>query len=111
MGFAEELRWFYTVVGCLAEVSDESADTPRLCFRSERIELRLDLVAGPQLDPTGHPVKLAVPSLEEAAEMLDERGVVHQHLTGITWAASRLSATDPGGNRVEFQQQWPDEPL
>ncbi len=110
-GLDEELRWFYTAIGCLDEVSDGLADMDRLCFRSEGIELRLRLVACPRIDPTGHAVKLAVPSLSEAAELLDERGLPYECLTGITWADSRLATNDPAGNRVELKQQWPGEPL
>ncbi len=110
-GLVDDLRWFYGVVGCLDEVTEEESDASRLRFRSERIELQIRLVANPKIDSTGYPVTLAVPSLEEAAELLDEHKVAYQPLTGITWADFRLAANDPSGNRVELKQQWPDEPL
>ena len=106
---ADKLRWFYTEVGGLDEVPGEDGDEPRLRFRSERIELQIHLLENPEMDWAGPPVTLAVDSLEETAELLDETKTPYQLLTGVLWTDRRLAVNDPAGNRVELKQHWPDE--
>ena len=111
VGLGEALRWFYGCVGYLDEVAPGSAERPAILFRSARIELRVYLVPNPQTDPVGFPVVLAVESLEEVAEALDERSVQHERIKGTRWADVRLETSDPGGNRVEFIRHTPVGPL
>jgi catechol 2,3-dioxygenase-like lactoylglutathione lyase family enzyme len=51
-------------------------------------------------------VTIAVPSLAEAVQRLDERSVAYERLTGILFTDRRLQVLDPAGNRVEFKQEW-----
>ena len=111
IGLGEALRWFYGCVGYLDEVAPGSTEGTAILFRSARIELRIFLVANPQTDPVGFPVVLAVESLEEVAEALDERSVQYERITETHWADIRLETSDPGGNKVEFMRHTPVGPL
>lgn len=102
----EPLRWFYSEVGCLDGVSG-SGDGLQLCFKSSRIYLRIRLVKSPRVNPTGFPLILAVPTLLEAVEKLEERGFGVEWFHGIDWADRRIATHDPAGNRVELKRDWP----
>lgn len=107
IGLADALRWFYVEVGGLEDSGSKSPNDSLLCFRSGGLELRIRLVADPRVDTTGHPLVLAVPSLELAAEQLEERSVACEMVSGISWADGRLATNDPAGNRVELKREWP----
>ena len=111
IGLGEALRWFYGCVGCLDEIPPHSTSRPVVLFRSARIELRVYLVDNPQVDSAGFPVVLAVESLEETAELLDERSVQYERITATHWGDVRLETSDPGGNRVDFVRHTPVGPL
>ena len=106
-GFAEDLRWFYGEVAGLEEVPGDSQAPPHLCFRSARLELRVWHVDKPRVDPIAIRVTLAVPSLAEAAEDLEERSIAYARLSGIMFTDRRLMTHDPAGNAVILKQEWP----
>lgn len=102
-----ELVWFYTEVGRLDRVAGQAEEPSRLCFRSAQLELRIRIVNGPRVDRVARRLTLAVPSLVEAAELLEERSVPYVRLTGLWFTDCRLSTCDPAGHRVELKQEWP----
>ncbi len=106
LGLEETLRWFYGEVGQLDEVTDDGDEWSRLRFKSERIELRVHMVASPTIEGVARRVTIAVPSLSEAAEQLAERRVAFDRISGMTSTSRRIQALDPAGNRVEFKQEW-----
>jgi hypothetical protein len=116
IGLEEALRWFYIDVAGLDEIdpnrdrnSDDCDSTLR--FRTSLQEVKIRLVPNPVVESAGFPIVIAVPSLEEAAEMLEERSVAFETLSGISWPDRRLSTSDPAGNRVELKRDWPYDPL
>lgn len=103
----DDLRWFYGEVAELEEVGVDADDPVGLCFRSERIKLRIRIVATPKIDPVATRVTIAVGDLQVAAERLAERKIACELLTGISFTDRRLQALDPAGNRVELKQVFP----
>jgi hypothetical protein len=106
-GSEEELVWFYTEVGRLDRAADDGEDAPDLCFQSARLELRIRFVDGPRVDPLTRRLTIVVPSLAEAAELLEERSIPFARLSGIGYTDRRLGTSDPAGHRVELKQGWP----
>ena len=111
LGSEDALRWFYGEVGGLESAPAEDTDTMRLCFKSVRLELQIDLVEQTRVDPVGRRVTLFVQSLDDAAAKLDQRSVPYKRLSGMMFADRRLGTRDPAGNRVELKQGWPNAPL
>lgn len=105
-GAADGLRWFYGEV-CLLDEVDASVGGAKLVYRSGRIELRIHLLGSPVVEPVDCRVGILVPELSEATELLEERRVGYDTLSGLTWTDQRISLLDPGGNRVELRQYWP----
>ncbi len=103
----DKLVWFYTEVGRLDRVVDEREEPSRLCFGSAGLELRIRIVDTPRIDPLPRRLTLAVPSLAQAAELLEERRVRYVRLSGLWFTDSRLATLDPAGHRVELKQEWP----
>ena len=110
-GMEAALRWFYGDVGGLELASSGPEGFGRLCFNSGRLELSIDLVERPRVDPVATRLTILVPSLEEAAAMLDEHSVRYQRISGVMFTDRRLAMLDPAGNRVEFKQEWPYAPI
>lgn len=108
---AEDVRQFYMEIALLDEVPCSDADPPWLCFISERIELRVALLDTPQIEPVACRVTIAVSSLAEAAELLEERRVPFESLSGLSFTDRRLETHDPAGNRVALKQAWPGGPF
>ncbi len=104
-GLEDALRWFYGEVAVLDEVPWPIEDSAGLCFRSERIELRLHCVDNPRIVAVATRVTIAVPSLSLAAEQLDERRVSYERLSGLSVTDRCLQALDPAGNRAELRQE------
>ncbi len=102
----EEMRWFYGEVALLDEVH-ASSTVDRLVFKSARIELRIRLRDHPKVEAIDCRVAILVPSLPGTVDLLDDRKVPYDSLSGLRWTDRRLSLLDPGGNRVEFHQYWP----
>ena len=98
-------------VGGLEPAPTEPDSADRLCFNSGRLELSIDLVEQPMIEPVATRVTILVPSLDEAAAMLDEHSVRYQRISGITFTDRRLVTVDPVGNRVELKQEWPYAPI
>ncbi len=111
IGLAEDIRRFYTEIALLDELPRSEADPPRLCFKSERIELRIALLERPWIEPVACRVMIAVPSLAETAELLEECGTPYERLSGLSFTDRRLEMHDPAGNRVALKQAWPSGPF
>ena len=110
-GIEEALRWFYGEIGGLEPVPPDPDSVGRLCFKSGRLELSINLVAQPRIEPVATRVTILVPSLDEAAAMLDEHLLRYQRISGIMFTDRRLAVLDPAGNRVELKQEWPYAPI
>jgi hypothetical protein len=104
-GREDELRWFYGQVAKLEELAAGEGSFP-LRFRSEAIELRIQLLQAPRIDPIAVRVTIAVPALAAACELLEERRIEYQRVTGITHTDRRMQVPDPAGNLVELKQDW-----
>lgn len=111
MRLADDVRRFYTEIAMLDEVHSSETDPPRLCFKSERIELRVALVDKPWIEPVACRVMITVPSLEDTAELLEECGIPYEPLSGLSFTDRRLELHDPAGNRVALKQAWPGGPF
>ena len=111
LGLEDELRWFYGEVAMLEERPDDASGLDPLCFKSERIELRIQLLDTPHVDPVVCRVTIAVPSLDEAAELLADRRRHFEKLTGVLFSDRRLDTLDPAGNRVMLKQHYPSGAL
>ncbi len=106
---AEELRWFYGELLGLPAVAGSVVDGLR--FRSDRLHLHIRLCHEPLVEPIAVRAVLLVPSLSAAAEVLTQREISFQRVSGLDATDRRLSLLDPGGNRVELKQAWPVAPL
>lgn len=110
-GLDDELRWFY---GEIAELEERPADAtmgPGICFRSERIELRIRFSPEPRIESVDCRVIVGVSSIDEAADRLSERKTPFQRLSGLAGSDRRIQVLDPAGNRVELRLAHPDIPL
>lgn len=107
LGCEEELRWFYGELAGLDEQPPEGDDGTLLRFRDAEWEVRITLTAEPKTEATAERVTLAVASLFEAKEMLIERKIRFEQISGTTWTDRRLSVLDPAGNRVGIKRYWP----
>ncbi len=118
IGLAEALRWFYVEVAGLEEIdldavseAESNGGPSVLRFRTNQQEVKIRLVANPVVESSGFPIVIAVPSLKEAADFLEERSVAFETLSGTSWPDRRLATNDPAGNRVELKREWPYDPL
>lgn len=100
------LQWFYGEVAKLDPVPGDGRPQTMLCFRSCRLELRVRIVEEPDIDPIASRAVIAVPSLEEAVEQLEERKVPYERLTGLAYTDRRIAVRDVAGNRIELKQEW-----
>ena len=75
LGIEPALRWFFGEVCGLEEITGTYPSGVQLLFRSARLELRIRCVDRPQVDSVNRRMTIAVSSLREAAERLDEQGV------------------------------------
>ena len=110
-GLDDDLRWFYGEVAGLEEKAQTDPESPVLCFKSARIELRLTSVDRPHIETETYRITLLVESLNEAIELLEERSVAYERLTGIGFTDRRVGTRDPAGNRIILKQHWPHAPL
>lgn len=110
-GIDDELRWFYGEIAELEERPVEGPAGPGLCFRSERIELRIRFVEDPQIEAVACRVIVSVSQMAEATERLEERKVPFQQLSGLGWSDRRIQVLDPAGNRTELKQAYSGPPL
>lgn len=101
----DRIRWFYAEVLLLDEMGPTDGPSDRLCFKSERIELRIQLMADPRIDGIGVSVTIAVDSLEQVEEVLLENKMLVEKISGMSWTDVRLHTLDPSGNRVELRKQ------
>ena len=108
---ADNLRWFYTAVGALEEAPAPVPDGADVAFRSARIELRIKLVRDPRVDPARRRLTLAIPTLEDAANLLEERSYRYTWEHALEWSGRRIRLHDPAGHLVELKQEWPFGPL
>jgi len=102
-----DLRWFYGELATLDELAGAAEPGRRMVFKSLRIELRIQLRQEPKVDPIDCRVAVRVPSLDDVIELLTERKIEFQPISGLRWTDRRISLLDPGGNRVELRQDWP----
>jgi len=107
---AQALRWFYTDLAGLEDVTPDDPDPGELCFRSGRIDLTLALTESPTIEDITYRVTIGVPSLESVLALLDEHAMPCETFHGVTWADQRLGVQDPAGNRVWLKQAWPEVP-
>jgi hypothetical protein len=103
----EAMRWFYGELVALDEVAGSYVPGRRLVFRSARIELRVAFVAEPHIDPIDSRVAILVPSLKDVTDVLDDRKVPFEPISGLRWSDRRIAVHDPAGHRIELRQYWP----
>ncbi len=104
----DDVRWFYTEVAGLEDVTDEQGDPEVLRFRSGRIHLCVTLTESPAIEEAAYHVTIAVASLRKTRTLLDERRIPYQTMRGLAWTDRRVGVQDPAGNRVYLKQDWPD---
>ena len=108
---AQELRWFYGELAELDEIPSVPGAETLLRFRSGDLEVRVRLVSDPDVDPMDQRLAIAISSLFGAKQLLEERHIAWEEFRGFGWTDRRLALLDPGGNRVELKQQWPEGPF
>jgi hypothetical protein len=106
-GREERLRWFYGELAELEEVANDRGGASRLCFKSGRIEIHIHMMKDPRIDPIGNRATIAVPSLSDCVEQLEESSTPYERLTGTMFTDRRVQTHDPAGNRVTLKQYWP----
>jgi hypothetical protein len=108
---ADQVIWFYGELCLLkwagAELDVKWQDGDSLTFRADKLELRVELVKDPDVDPTYRRVTLLLPDLEEAKSMMADHRYPFVTVSGINYTDRRLTLLDPAGNRVELKQAWP----
>jgi len=110
-GHADDLRWFYSTVGALEEVGQPLPGVDALTFQSAWIELRICLAPAPRVDPARRRLTLAIPTLEDAANLLGERNYRYVWEHALERSHRRIRLHDPAGHLVELKQEWPFGPL
>lgn len=110
VGLEDALRWFYIEVAGLEEVPSDNG-CPALVFQATQQQIEIRLVSNPGVEAGGFPIVIAVPSLTDASDLLAERSVAFETLSGVSWPDRRLATNDPAGNRVELKREWPYDPL
>ena len=111
LGLDDDHRWFYGEVGVLQECVALPGDGIVTAFRSARVELLIVACESPRIIDVRRRLTLSVPSLEKAAELLDERRYEVTRLSALGWTDRRLRTRDRAGNVVELKQFWPEAPL
>lgn len=107
-GIESELRWFYADFAGLHPVDNPESTKPEgLTFRSDRIELRITILDHPAIESVDCRLTLAMPSLEEAAEMLEDKKYSFQWYRGLSFTDRALILHDPAGNRTMIRRLWP----
>lgn len=103
----EDLRWFYGDLVALDEVGAAGEPGRRLVYKSGRIELRVAFVAEPHVDPIDTRVAILVPSLKEVTDVLDDRKIGFEPVSGLRWSDRCIAVHDPAGHRIELREHWP----
>jgi len=103
----EDLRWFYGDLVALDEVGAACEPGRRLVYKSGRIELRVAFVAEPHVDPIETRVAILVPSLQEVTDVLDDRKIAFETVSGLRWSDRCIAVHDPAGHRIELREHWP----
>ena len=98
------MRWFYGELAALEECPPHPSPNGGLCFKSDRIQLRIRFEPAPFIDNVPVRVAITLSSLEEAAAVLEERKLPYERISGLAFSDRRLHVLDPAGNRVEFRQ-------
>lgn len=106
-GIEDDLRWFYGKVAELEEIGCDQTDGPALCFKSERIELRIRFSQQPRIESIACRLTIGVLSLTEVSERLAERKWDYTLLRGLMFTDRRVETLDPAGNRVTLRRHWP----
>lgn len=101
----ERLIWFYRDLVGLTLVEDP-ANRAFLVFWSARRELRIDLVRQAVVEKVRRRALISVRSLDAVADVLEEEGMAHQRVSGMTATDRRITLPDPAENRVELKQEW-----
>jgi len=106
-GTEEGLTWFYRDI---LELTPDSVVTGAglLCFRSAGVELRIEIRPHARVERLRRRAVIAVPSLPAVAAVLGKQGIAFHPTRGLCWSDQRLALLDPGGNRIELKQQWPE---
>ncbi len=113
-GIEDAIQWFYGDWLGLVEVGpehDKDRGGPVLRFRSEHYDLRIAIVKSPSVEAIDRRLQVEVPSLESAAELLDDRRYPYQWLHGLSSTDQSLVLHDPMGNRVVVRRHWPPSPI
>ncbi len=108
LGSDEDVRWFYGELCELEECPGLLADAPTLRFKSSRIVLHVRLVPIPDTDPMDERFVLAVTSLEQVVELLEERKLPYHEVRGFGCTDRRILVMDPGGNRIVLKRHFPE---
>lgn len=103
-GCEDAARWFYGELAGLEERATDPDGPSVLCFKSERVRLRIWFASSGDVDPVPVRLAIAVPSLDEIATALEERKRPFDRLSGLASSDRRLQVLDPMGYRVEFRQ-------
>ena len=101
----ERLIWFYRDLVGLTLVEDPG-NREFLVFSSARRELRIDLVHQAVIEKVRRRALISVRSLDDVADVLEEEGMPHQRVSGMTATDRRITLPDPAENRVELKQEW-----
>lgn len=111
-GIEEELLWFYGEVGCLETAAAASVDGHHLLrFKSDRVELRILVVEPASVESVACRISLEIPSIIEAAVLLEERGYPFAWYRGLRYTDRSLRLLDPAGNRAELRPMWRGGPF
>ena len=103
---ADAMVWFYADVARLDR--GEPGEGPfDLCFRSAQVEVRIRLDDDHRADSVPLRLTVAVPSLAEAAAILEERRCPHTWIRGLAYTDRRVEVLDPAGHRVALRQALP----
>lgn len=103
------MHWFYGEFLGLQPVGGPplaSEAVPVLRYRSERFELRIAVVDQPAVNPVPRRLTVEVPSLEQAAAILDERKYAYDWLQGLSFTDRAIVLLDPAEHRVMLRRSW-----
>ncbi len=110
-GTLDDVLRFYEELADLKPVATDGGGSDDVVarFRSDRIEMRIRVVAGLTVDSVPERLRVDVPSLEELVDLLDEARIPYEWQHGLSFTDQCISVLDPSGNRVTFRKHWPQK--
>lgn len=103
---ATRVAWFYDDILGLEQRRRLDDTGAVLRFRSDRLELRVQLVDSPYIHPADTRIHLSVPALDDVTDLLDDNKYEYGWIRGLQFTDRQVVMLDPAGHRIAVRQLW-----